>query len=90
VSEGARVSAISPRHAAFGVALRELRTERGLTQEALGELAGISGNYVGDTERGERNVSLRIIWGLADAMELSATEILQLAELKLTAGAVLS
>jgi transcriptional regulator with XRE-family HTH domain len=83
VSEGARVSALSSRHAAFGAALRELRTERGLTQEALGELAGISGNYVGDTERGERNVSLRIIWELADALELSPSDLLERTEIKI-------
>ncbi|HEY7933827.1 MAG TPA: helix-turn-helix transcriptional regulator [Solirubrobacteraceae bacterium] len=72
--------ALSPRHTAFGAALRMLRTERGLSQEALGELAGISGNYVGDAERGERNVSLRIIWGLADALGVPAQEILRLTE----------
>jgi transcriptional regulator with XRE-family HTH domain len=74
------MSALSPRHAAFGAALRLLRTERGLSQEALGELAGISGNYVGDTERGERNVSLRIIWDLAEALGLPAGEMLLLSE----------
>lgn len=74
------MSALSPRHAAFGVALRKLRLQQGLSQEALGELAGLSGNYVGDAERGERNVSLRIVWGLADALGLSAGEILRLAD----------
>lgn len=85
MSEGARVAALSPRHVAFGGALRTLRTQRGLSQEALGELAGLSGNYVGDAERGERNVSLRIIWGLADGLGLPAAEILRLAETQLNA-----
>lgn len=80
------MSALSPRHEAFGAALRALRVERGLSQEALGELAGISGNYVGDTERGERNVSLRIIWGLADGLGLSAAEIFRLTEAQLMLG----
>ncbi len=80
------MSALSPRHAAFGAALRMLRTERGLSQEALGELAGISGNYVGDTERGERNVSLRIIWDLADALGLPAHEVLRLTEAPASSG----
>jgi transcriptional regulator with XRE-family HTH domain len=74
------MAALSSRHAAFGAALRALRTERGLSQEALGELAGISGNYVGDTERGERNVSLRILWGLADALGVAPHEILRLTD----------
>jgi transcriptional regulator with XRE-family HTH domain len=74
------MAALSPRHAAFGFALRTLRVQQGLSQEALGELAGLSGNYVGDAERGERNVSLRVVWGLADGLGLPAAEILSLAD----------
>ena len=80
------MAALSPRHADFGAALRLLRTERGLSQQALGELAGMSGNYVGDTERGERNISLRIIWDLADALGLPAWEMLRLSEAALSHG----
>jgi XRE family transcriptional regulator, regulator of sulfur utilization len=83
LAEGARMAALSPRHAAFGLALRTLRLQQGLSQEALGELAGLSGNYVGDTERGERNISLRILWGLADGLGLPASEILSMAETNL-------
>lgn len=74
------VSSLSPRHQALGDALRALRNERGLSQEALGERAGISGNYVGDTERGERNITIRILWALADALDTDAATLLQRAQ----------
>ena len=48
------MAAISPRHRAFGAAVRTLRQERGWTQDTLAERANMSENYVGDTERGER------------------------------------
>jgi len=40
-------TARSPAHAAFGQAVRELRRERGLSQEELGHRSGLHRNYVG-------------------------------------------
>lgn len=51
-----------------------------MSQETLGEHAGISGNYVGDTERGERNVSVRALWQIADGLGVSAWELLRKAD----------
>jgi transcriptional regulator with XRE-family HTH domain len=72
--------AISPRHRAFGEAIRALRVERGLTQESLADRCGLTTNYVGDSERGERNVSVRALWQLADGLGIPASEILREAE----------
>jgi transcriptional regulator with XRE-family HTH domain len=72
--------AISPRHRAFGDAIRALRDERGLTQESLADRCGLTTNYVGDAERGERNVSIRALWQLADGLGIPASEILREAE----------
>lgn len=71
---------LSPRHRALGDALRELRKDRDLTQEALADLCGLTTNYVGDTERGERNVSLRALWQLGDGLGIPASELLRRAE----------
>jgi transcriptional regulator with XRE-family HTH domain len=72
--------AISPRHRAFGDAIRALRDRRGLTQESLADRCGLTTNYVGDMERGERNVSIRALWQLADGLDVPASELLREAE----------
>lgn len=54
----------------FGNRLRELRVARGLTQERLAELAGLHKNYVGEVERGLRNVALDNIYKLAHALKV--------------------
>jgi transcriptional regulator with XRE-family HTH domain len=71
---------LTPRHRALGQAVRTLRQDRGLSQEALADLAGMSGNYVGDTERGERNISVRALWQIADALGVSASVLFREAE----------
>ena len=74
------MSRLSPRHGALGDAVRALRHERGLSQEALADRAGMSANYVGDAERGERNLSLRALWQIADGLGVPASELLRAAE----------
>lgn len=71
---------LSPRHLALGDAVRALRHDRGLSQETLGDLAGLSSNYIGDVERGERNISVRAIWRVAKALGMPASELLREAE----------
>lgn len=65
---------------AFGAALRERRAEVGLSQEALAERAGLDRTYVGGLERGERNPTLRVIWVLAQTLEVPASRLLADAE----------
>lgn len=54
----------------FGERLRELRTERNLSQESLAELAGLDRNYIGQIERAERNVALVNIVKIAKALQI--------------------
>lgn len=59
----------------FGQHLRELRERRDLSQIRLSELAGLNRNYVGDVERGYRNPCLDNILKLADALNVSPSEL---------------
>lgn len=43
---------------AFGLVVRGFRIKAGLSQERLADIAGIHRTYIGDVERGKRNVSL--------------------------------
>lgn len=52
----------------FGETLRHLRRRAGLTQEQLSHEAGLDRSYVGQVERGERNVALLNILRLSDAL----------------------
>lgn len=65
----------SPAHAAFGRAIRELREERGASQEAFALRCGIDRSHYGGIERGERNPSLSHIFKVADALGVRPSEI---------------
>lgn len=71
---------LSPRHRALGEAIRRLREAGDLTQESLADRAEMSTNYVGDAERGERNISVRALWLLADGLDVPASTLLLEAE----------
>lgn len=70
----------SPAHAAYGRALRELRTERGFSQERLALAAGLDRTYVSSIERGERNPSLTNILKLANTLGVKVSELASRAE----------
>jgi len=59
----------------FGKHLRELRKERGLSQEAFADVCGLDRTYIGGIERGERNVSLTNILRIATALRIPAGEL---------------
>lgn len=60
----------------FGKHLRELRTSKGLSQEALNFKADLSKNAVGLIERGEINCSLLTLESLAKGLEISKKKLL--------------
>jgi XRE family transcriptional regulator, regulator of sulfur utilization len=62
--------------AAFGQRLRELRTERGTSQEALAFRAGIDRTVVSRLEHGACDPRLRSILGVARALGVKPGELL--------------
>jgi len=65
---------------ALGGAVRELRARRRLSQEGLGFRAGIHRNYVGGIERGELNVTFRILLKLASGLNVPLSELVEVYE----------
>lgn len=61
--------------AAFGARVRELRLAARLSQEELAHRAGLDRSYVGQVERGERNVSLDNVHRVADALQADVTAL---------------
>lgn len=59
----------------FGVRVRAIRAQRGLSQEDLARLAKIDRTYIGGIERGERNAGIKNIWRIADALGVSAADL---------------
>jgi transcriptional regulator with XRE-family HTH domain len=57
------------------VRVREERLKRGITQEQLAQRAELDRSYVGQVERGERNVSLDNIYRLANAPSIEADSL---------------
>lgn len=61
--------------AAFGQRVRELRGEKGLSQEALALACDLDRTYIGGIERGERNVSIVNIHKIAVALGVPVREL---------------
>jgi transcriptional regulator with XRE-family HTH domain len=65
---------------AFGQVLRTLRTDRGLSQEALSLACGRHRTYVSLLERGQNSPTLATVWMLADALDVSPAEMVRRVE----------
>lgn len=65
-----------------GQRIKELRLELGISQEALGNKAGVDRTYVTDVENGRRNVSVEILEKLIKALEVSFQDFFTAKEFK--------
>lgn len=61
---------------AFGAAVRKFRHAKGLSQEKLAEDAEIHRTYVGDVERGIRNIALINMVRLANALGVPLSRLI--------------
>ena len=59
----------------FGERVRQLRKERGLSQEAFADLCRLDRTYISGIERGKRNLALCNIESIARAFGISISEL---------------
>lgn len=61
----------------IGIRLRRRRTELGYSQERLAELAGLHPTYIGQIERGEKNLTLDSLHKVTQALQLPMSRLLE-------------
>ncbi|WP_338378806.1 helix-turn-helix transcriptional regulator [uncultured Flavobacterium sp.] len=61
----------------FGERVREVRIEKGLSQEQLAHIADVHRTYIGMIERAEKNITLINIEKIAKALDINITELLK-------------
>jgi transcriptional regulator with XRE-family HTH domain len=59
----------------FGNRVRQLRKARGFSQEAFADQCRLDRTYISGIERGKRNVALRNIEAIAQALAVSISEL---------------
>lgn len=62
---------------ALGAVIRQVRKEKGLSQEALADYADIDRSHMGKIERGERNVTALNLLKIAAALETKLWMLMQ-------------
>ncbi|GLS06213.1 hypothetical protein GCM10007860_33830 [Chitiniphilus shinanonensis] len=61
----------------FGIAVRRQRNQLGWSQEELADRSGLHRTYIGQIERGARNISIDNMECLAEALAVSLSELLK-------------
>ena len=59
----------------FGKRVREVRKSKGISQEKLAEMAAIDRSYMGNIERGERNITLKKAYEICDALGIEIQDL---------------
>ncbi|WP_257292578.1 helix-turn-helix transcriptional regulator [Endozoicomonas sp. ONNA1] len=70
-----RIRSLTTVQKEFGNRLREIRQEQLLTQEELAHMAGLNRTYIGDIERGEKNITLVSMSRLAKALGIKIRDL---------------
>ena len=65
----------------IGSRIRTYRMQQGLTQEQLAEKANMHNTYVGQVERGEKNLTIVSLERILNALDVSFPEFFQCMEL---------
>ena len=66
--------------AAIGRAVRSLREQKDWSQEELAARSHMHRTYIGGIERGERNQTVTVLYRIAEALQVSGSRLLAVAE----------
>ncbi len=66
----------------FGMRVRELRSEKAISQEELAALTDLDRTYISGIERGKRNLSLKNILKIASALNVTPSQLLDIEGLR--------
>lgn len=69
----------------FGLALVLVRTAKGMTRKDLASAAGISYPYMAELEHGSKDPSLKVLYALSTALNISVASLMGLGD-DITAG----
>jgi transcriptional regulator with XRE-family HTH domain len=61
----------------FGAKVKEFRLRKGLSQERLAEDCNLDRTYVSGVERGKRNISLKNIYKISRALQISPADFFE-------------
>jgi transcriptional regulator with XRE-family HTH domain len=62
--------------ASVGGKIQKIREEKGITQDQLGERAGINAKYVSAIERGQKNLTILTLEKIAKGLDVELFELL--------------
>jgi transcriptional regulator with XRE-family HTH domain len=68
---------LSPATQAFGERVRARRHDLGLSQEAMADVIGIHWTFLGQVERGQRNVNLHNLLKLSRGLGVDAADLVK-------------
>lgn len=64
----------------IGERVRGMRAQRGMTRKDLSKHSGISERYLAQVEAGKANMSISMLWRIAEAMDIGMGEVLPTAD----------
>ena len=68
-------------HFITGRIIRELREQRGLTQEVLSGLAAVSRSHLAEIETGHTNANVETLWKISEALGMKMSDLIRMVEL---------
>lgn len=70
-------------HLITGRIIREIREQRGLTQEVLSGLAAVSRSHLAEIETGHTNANVETLWKISEALDMKMSDLIRMVEQEL-------